>query len=139
MIGIRFPTITEVSIATLVEAFYVRVRQHPALRMAFEAAIAEEEWQEHLATMHRFWLSVMLISGRYSGNPVAVCRAVAGIARPLFAEWLKSFTETAFELFDHGPASEFATKARRIATGLQLALFHRPGAPPEGVAGRQTA
>ena len=135
----RFPTITEDAIAILVDTFYARVRCHPALGPVFEAAIAEEEWPEHLETMRRFWSSVMLTSGRYSGNPVAVHRAVAGIERPLFADWLTLFTETASELFNAGPASEFAAKAQRIATSLQLALFHRLGDPPEGLTRKPAA
>jgi hemoglobin len=138
MLRSRLSTITEGSIAVLVEEFYARVRGNPALRPVFEMAIAEEEWPEHLATMKRFWSSVMLTSGRYSGNPVAVHRAIAGIERHLFAEWLTLFSETASELFDTAPASEFTTKAQRIATSLQLALFHRLGEPPEGLT-RKTA
>jgi hemoglobin len=129
----RFPTITEDTIAILIDAFYGRVRRHAALGPVFEAAIAEDEWPDHLETMRRFWSSVMLTSGRYSGNPVAVHRAVVGIERPLFADWLALFTETAFEVFESGPASAFAAKAHRIATSLQLALFHRLGDPPEGL------
>src|SRR4051812_37397144 len=94
----RFPAITENTIAVLIDAFYGRVRHHVALGPVFEAAIAEDKWPEHLETMQRFWSSVMLTSGRYSGNPVAVHRAVAGIERPLFADWLALFKETAFEL-----------------------------------------
>jgi hemoglobin len=135
----RFPTITEASIAALIDAFYTRVRRHPALGQIFEAAIAEDEWPEHLETMRRFWSSVMLTSGRYSGNPVAVHRAVAGIERPLFADWLALFTQTASELFEADPASEFAAKAQRIATSLQLALFHRLGDPPEGLTRKPAA
>jgi hemoglobin len=135
----RFPTITEDSVATLVDAFYARVRRHPALGPIFDAAIAEEEWPEHLETMQRFWSSVMLTSGRYSGNPVAVHRAVAGIERSLFADWLALFTETASALFEAGPASEFAAKAQRIAFSLQLALFHRLDDPPEGLTRKSSA
>ncbi len=135
----RFPAITESSITALVCEFYSRVRRHPTLGPVFEMAIAEEEWPEHLATMQRFWSSVMLTSGRYSGNPVAVHRAVAEIERPLFAEWLALFSETASELFDTAQASEFATKAQRIATSLQLALFHRLGDPPEGLTRKSAA
>ena len=122
----RFSTITEASIVTLIDAFYARVRCHPTLGPVFEMALAEEEWPEHFVTMQRFWSSVMLTSGRYAGNPLAVHRAVAGIERPLFTNWLALFTKTASELFDAWPASEFATKAQRIATSLQLAVFHRP-------------
>src|ERR1700733_9058403 len=121
----QHPTVTEDAIAVLIDTFYRRVRGHPALGPVFEAAIAEWEWPDHLETMRRFWSSVMLASGRYSGNPVAVHRAVAGLERPLFADWLALFTATASELFAPEPAAEFCTKAHRIAVSLQLALFHR--------------
>ncbi len=129
----RFPAITEDAIATLIDAFYLRVRRHPALRSIFDEAIGEDEWPEHLATMRRFWSSVMLTSGQYSGNPVAVHRAVSGIERSLFPVWLALFAETASELFEAEPAAEFVSKAQRIASSLQLALFHRLGDPPEGL------
>ena len=129
----RFPSVSEDTIAVLIDAFYAKVRRHTALGPVFEAAIAAEEWSDHLEVMRRFWSSVLLASGRYAGNPVAVHRAVFGIEPPLFAIWLALFTETAAELFEPGPASEFSTKAHRIATSLQLALFHRLDRPPEGL------
>jgi hemoglobin len=135
----RFSTITEETIAVLIDVFYVRIRQDPALAPVFEAAIADAEWPEHLATMRRFWSSVMLASGRYSGNPVAVHRAVQGLERPLFARWLALFGATAAELFVPDLAAEFAAKAQRIATSLQLALFHRLDRPPEGLPSRTAA
>ena len=135
----RFPVVTEDGIAILIDKFYARVRRHKTLGPVFEAAIAEEEWPDHLETMRRFWSSVMLSSGRYSGDPVSVHRAVVGIERPLFADWLVLFTETAAELFEPERASEFSIKARRIATSLQLALFHRLGRPPEGLTRRPAA
>jgi hemoglobin len=135
----RFPTITENAIATLIDAFYARVRCDAALGPVFAAAITEEEWPDHLETMRRFWSSVMLASGRYSGNPVAVHRAVAGIHRALFADWLALFTQTASELFEAAPAAAFSAKAHRIADSLQIALFHRLGEPPEGLARRAIA
>ena len=134
-----FPAITEDSIAVLIDDFYAKIRRHPALGPIFQATIAEGEWPMHLETMRRFWSSVMLTSGRYSGNPVAVHRAVAGLERPLFAEWLALFTATASELFEPAAAEAFATKARRIASSLQLALFHRLDQAPEGLTRRPAA
>ena len=135
----RFPAITEDSIAVMIEVFYNEVRRHPTLGPIFEAAIAENEWPDHLQTMRNFWSSVMLASGRYSGNPVSVHRAVAGLERPLFADWLALFTATAAALFDPEPAAEFSAKAHRIAGSLQMALFHRLGQPPEGLTRRPAA
>ena len=134
----RFAEVTETSIARLIDRFYAAVRRDPVLGPVFEAAIADDEWPEHLATMRRFWSSVMLASGRYSGNPVAVHRAVQGLERPMFDRWLALFEATAAELFDPAPAALFADKARRIATSLRLALFHRLGVPPEGLVPRAT-
>jgi hemoglobin len=134
-----FPTITESSIAVLIDRFYAAVRSDAVLGPVFENAIAEDEWPTHLETMRRFWSSVMLTSGRYSGNPVAVHRAVAGLERPMFARWLALFEQTARTLFVPEMAASFVDKANRIATSLQLALFHRLGAPPEGLVRRRPA
>ena len=134
-----FTGVTEASIELLIDRFYVSVRRDPVLAQIFETAIAEHEWPEHLATMRRFWSSVMLTSGRYSGNPVAVHRALCGLERPLFARWLALFENAATELFAPEPAALFIGKARRIATSLQLALFHRLDAPPEELVRRATS
>ncbi|HEX3995542.1 MAG TPA: group III truncated hemoglobin [Acetobacteraceae bacterium] len=129
-------SVTETSIALLIDRFYAAVRHDTVLAPVFNSTIADDEWPEHLETMRRFWSSVMLTSGRYSGNPVAVHRAVQGLERPMFARWLALFEATVQDLFAPEPASQFITKANRIATSLQLALFHRLGAPPDGLAAR---
>lgn len=131
--GTPAEAITESSIALLIDRFYARVRRDPVLAPVFEAAIAPEEWAEHLGTMQRFWSAVMLTSGRYSGDPVGVHRAVAGLERPMFARWLALFEQTAHELFPLETAGLFIAKARRIAMSLEIAIFHRLGAPPDGV------
>ncbi len=70
--------VTEEAIALLIDRFYFRIRKAPDLAEVFDAAIAPDEWPEHLSTMRRFWSSVMLTSGLYSSNPVAVHRPCAG-------------------------------------------------------------
>lgn len=132
-----YADITEESIAVLIDHFYAAVRGDPVLAPVFEATIAEAEWPQHLATIHRFWSSVMLASGRYSGNPVAVHRLVGNLDRPMFARWLALFEATAAELFAAEPAARFVIKAHRIADSLQLALFHKLRAPPEGLPARR--
>src|SRR6185312_8235838 len=69
--------LTEKAIGELVDQFYVKVRADAELGPVFDRAISD--WGPHLATMRNFWSSVMLTSGRYKGNPVAVHRRVAGI------------------------------------------------------------
>ena len=126
--------ITEDGIARLIDTFYARVRDDAVLGPVFTGAIAADAWPRHIATMRRFWSSVMLGTGAYSGNPVMVHHAVAGLQRPMFAHWLTLFEATARDLFAPEPAAEFTIKARRIASSLEIALFHRLGLPPDGVA-----
>lgn len=119
--------LTEDDIGHLVDTFYAKVRQDAELGPVFERAISN--WGPHLATMRKFWSSVMLTSGRYKGNPVAVHHRVDGIEYDLFARWLALFDDTCRELFDDDIADAFRDKATRIAESLKLALFYRPGRP----------
>ena len=128
-----FADVTEANIAMLVEGFYTRVLADPVLGPVFDGAISSEKWPEHLATMKRFWSSVMLASGRYSGNPVAAHKALPTLERPMFARWLALFDATANERFTSEAASQFMVKARRIAGSLELAVFHRLDAAPDGL------
>ena len=132
----RLARISDEGIALLVDAFYDKVRRDPVLGPVFDAVIPPEGWPAHLSTMRRFWSGVMLASGAYSGNPVAVHRAIPRLERPMFAHWLALFEETAFELFEDEQAAQFVAKAQRIAFSLQLSVFHRLGAAPEGLAPR---
>lgn len=118
--------ISEATIVRLVDAFYARVRRDPVLAPVFERAIAEQGWPAHLRKMYDFWSSVMLTSGRYKGNPLAVHAALSGIEPAMFERWLALFGETAGEVFEPALAAAFRLKARRIAESLQLGLFWRP-------------
>jgi hemoglobin len=118
----RDQQISEDGIRRLVDRFYAA---DPHLGPVFERAIPGD-WGPHLATMRNFWSSVMLTSGHYKGNPVAVHLRTEGIASQLFARWLELFEETCNELFDDQVAEAFGAKAVRIAESLKLALFYQP-------------
>ena len=124
----KIDQISEDVIRRLVDQFYTKIRLDPELGPIFEHAIGGD-WEPHLAKMRDFWSSVMLTSGRYKGNPVAVHLRVEGIASQLFDRWLKLFGETCGELFDASVAEAFQVKAARIAESLKLALFYRPDQP----------
>src|SRR5262245_55133510 len=118
--------ISEDAIRRLVDRFYAKVRADAQLAPVFGGAIADNDWEPHLAKMRDFWSSVMLTTGRYKGNPVAAHLAVNGMEPRLFTRWLELFGETCAELFDDDVASAFRGKAARIAESLKLALFYRP-------------
>ena len=125
---IKADQISEDAIRHLVDQFYAKVRADSELGPIFEHAI-RGDWEPHLAKMRDFWSSVMLTSGRYKGNPVAVHGRVEGIESELFDRWLALFRETCRELFDESTAEAFQAKAARIAESLKLALFYRPDRP----------
>lgn len=129
-------SVTEDGIALLIDRFYAKIRGDAVLADVFNRTIAADEWPEHLATMRNFWTSVMLMSRRYSGNPVAVHKAVAGLERSMFPRWLELFGQTASQLFEPAIAALFKEKAQRIALSLELAVFHRVGGPPDGLQAR---
>jgi hemoglobin len=120
--------ISEDDIARLVDEFYARIRADAELGPVFARAIPGD-WGPHLRTMRNFWSSVMLTSGRYKGNPVAVHGRVEGIELELFTRWLSLFDQTCSDLFEPAHAAEFRAKAARIAESLKLALFYRPDRP----------
>ena len=125
----RFSEITDETIVVLVDTFYDAVRADERLAPVFNGMIAADAWPAHLERMYAFWSSVMLTSGRYKGNPVAVHRQVSGIDPSLFPHWLDLFETTADRLFVAALADEFAVRAARIAESLRLALFFRPSEP----------
>jgi hemoglobin len=122
----KFARVSEHSIERLVDEFYRRVRIDPTLAPIFGRAIPSDEWGPHLATMRKFWSSVMLTSGRYKGNPVAKHLRLMGMKPLLFDRGLALFVQTCRELFVDDVADEFVVKAERIAESLKLALFYRP-------------
>jgi hemoglobin len=120
--------LTEDAIVRLVDAFYARVRQDPELGPVFERAIGADGWPMHLRRMYDFWSSVMLTTGRYKGNPLAVHADVPEIEEAMFERWLALFGETARDMFPEELADVFGLKAGRIAESLKLGLFFRPSA-----------
>ena len=120
------PAVTETQIVALVDAFYAKVRRDEILAPIFERAIEPDAWPVHLAKMYDFWSSVMLTTGRYKGNPLAVHTRLDGIEPGMFARWLALFRATAEELFPAELAASFREKSERIAESLKLGLFYRP-------------
>jgi len=120
--------VTEDDIASLVEAFYAKVRQDVHLGPIFARALGDDGWGSHLATLRDFWSSVMLTSGRYKGAPLAVHMRLDGLTPSLFDRWLTLFGQTCDELFEPRRAGAFCAKAARIAQSLLLGLSRHSGA-----------
>ncbi|WP_421368066.1 DUF1971 domain-containing protein [Agrobacterium tumefaciens] len=113
-------------IMPVLSLFYARVRRDPDLGPVFNTVV--EDWTEHLQRLEDFWSSLMLTSGRYKGNPVAMHVIHAHQIQPhMFARWLQLWKETTDDMVPAIVALEMQTKAARIADRLNRAM-HGPEA-----------
>jgi hemoglobin len=124
--------VTEEMIRTLVHAFYARVRVDPALAPIFNRAIGDG-WDRHLAKMCDFWSSVVLMTGRFKGAPMATHARLPELRATHFARWLHLFAQTAKAECPADAAAVFVAKSETIARSLQLGIAAARGVLPDAV------
>lgn len=115
---------SEAEIKALVHGFYAKIRSDESLGPIFNRIISD--WEPHLEKMCDFWSSVMRMSGRYHGNPMAAHLRLKTVRPEHFQRWLALFAETARQLFEPDLAQAFIGRAENIARSLQLGMFYRP-------------
>ncbi len=113
--------ITEEMIRDVVHSFYATIRTDPALGSIFRRVIGED-WGPHLAKMCDFWSSVLLMTGRFDGDPMAKHVAVGGIRPTHFARWLHLFRQTVEKLCPPPAAEMFVMRSEMIARSLQRGI-----------------
>ena len=116
------PQITATDIATQVDTFYRRVQDDPLLGPVFAARIASDAWPAHLTRMRDFWSTILLGSGRYTGNPLLVHRGIPALERGHFRRWLELFEQVARERFAAPIAATWIDRAQRMGRTLQADL-----------------
>ncbi|MDR6671053.1 DUF1971 domain-containing protein [Rhizobium sp. 1399] len=110
----------ESQILPVLERFYEKVRRDPMLGPVFTVVA---DWPEHLQRLTEFWSSLMLTTGKYKGNPVAIHLIHSDKIEPaMFERWLAIWRETTDEMLPLAVAQEMQIKAGRIASRLNLAL-----------------
>jgi len=119
--------VDEPMIERLVRAFYGKVRLDPQLGPVFNREV--DDWEAHMARLCDFWSSVMLMTGRFKGQPTAVHTRLADIGPAHFARWLELFHETAAEVCPPDAAAVFGAKAEQIGESLQLGIAFSRGEP----------
>jgi hemoglobin len=112
--------IDEAMIGELVDQFYAKVRQDDILGPVFDSRI--DNWDEHLTKLRAFWSSVVLMTGRYKGQPMPVHAAISEITDAHFERWLSLFAETAKAVCPAEAAALFIDRSRRIAQSLSLGI-----------------
>ena len=124
-------TLDERQLPDLLDRFYARVRTDALLGPLFNDAV--HDWPHHLERLRDFWSSVMLTSGRYKGNPMAMhLKHAARIEPTMFDRWLALWREVTGTMLPAEVASVMQAKAARIAESLQIALkLNAPGGRAE--------
>lgn len=107
---------TEEEINHLVHDFYARVRADDLIGPVFDTHISD--WDKHLAIMVRFWSSVLLRAGTYSGTPMPKHIALPNLEPRMFTRWLELFHETTESLSNRLFAERAEEAAQRIARSL---------------------
>ena len=121
------PLTDEAEIETLVRDFYSRIRADEVLGPIF-ARVIGDDWEPHLQKMFAFWSSVMLMSGRYKGQPMVAHIRLKQVRPEHFDRWLSLFEEATHRNCTPDTAAAFLEKARRIAESLKLGMFFNPAA-----------
>jgi hemoglobin len=116
--------VDEAMVVRLIDAFYADVRADPLLGPIFAAAIAD--WPPHLQRMYAFWSSVMLMSGRYHGQPMPK-HAALPVEGAHFDRWLALFEAAAARECPPAAAAAFVQKARAIGESLELGVAAQRG------------
>ncbi len=110
------------AIEGFLRAFYGAARADALLAPAF-AGVAD--WEAHIATLTRFWSSVALMTGDYSGQPMEAHRHLA-LTPTHFARVLALFEAVARDTLSPAAAAHMLERARRIARSLEMGLLPLP-------------
>ena len=104
---------TEDEIRRFVVRFYAAVREDPELGPIFERRIGDD-WDPHLDRMVDFWSTVLLATGRYTGNPLEKHAAVHEIRSEHYDRWLALFETVLLSELDEPLARDVVARARRM-------------------------
>ena len=116
--------IDEAMIDRLVRSFYARAQRDPLIGPIFERHVGD--WEDHYARLRDFWSSVVLMSGRYHGQPMAKHLPLS-VDTPHFNRWLELFAATAQEVGPPAAAAHFIDRAHRIADSLEMGIATQRG------------
>ena len=109
--------IDDTFISQLVEQFYGAIRADDMLGPIFGAKVSD--WPHHLARMKDFWASIMLESGRFSGNPMRKHIAIGELDEAHFARWQSLWDQTLARIAPNAAvADRFREAALRIGESL---------------------
>lgn len=112
-------------IMLLVNSFYDKVQKDELLGPIFDKVI-QDNWDQHLEKMYRFWETVLLNNHTYHGSPFAP-HAKLPISAEHFDRWLELFLATIEAHFVDEKADEAKWRAQKMAEMFQYKHKHING------------
>lgn len=121
--------IDDAFIAEMVDRFYASIRLDPMLGPIFEDRI--HDWPAHLAQMNRFWQSILLSAGNFTGSPMVKHMTIPVIGESHFRHWLELFYQTLRDIAPTTAATaHIGERARMVAESLLSGIrVHRDRDP----------
>lgn len=111
-------------IERLIRAFYEKVRRDDVIGYFFNEVV-QIDWETHFPIMFDFWESVLFHTMGYRRNAMKI-HIDLHLKEPLkeehFQRWLALFDQTVDELFAGETANMAKTRARSIATMMQIKI-----------------
>ncbi|NEN22257.1 group III truncated hemoglobin [Cryomorpha ignava] len=117
-------------VSLLVNTFYVKIRKDKLLGPIFNGSIPDDHWPLHLEKLTDFWETNLFGVVKFKGNPPAAHQRMDEkeghtISQAHFGKWLQLWYETLDQLFEGERAEKAKAAARRMSTGLFLAIWHK--------------
>ncbi|MDZ7848961.1 MAG: group III truncated hemoglobin [Owenweeksia sp.] len=115
---------TRADIEKLVNHFYEKVQADAEIGYIFNKVV-KLDWDKHIPVMYDFWESTLFGNATYKGNAMQVHLDLDDRERLLpvhFERWLSLFEKSVDELYAGTIAHLAKTRARSIATVIQLKL-----------------
>lgn len=122
----KFNTINKENINQMVIAFYTKIlHEDNAVSNVFKDKLGDDItsdiWQEHIATLTKFWAMIALQDEEYKGSPLAPHFELP-LTKEMFAEWLVMFFELIDSMYEQQQAIVFKTRAEDIAKNFMRVL-----------------
>ncbi|WP_107039218.1 group III truncated hemoglobin [Brumimicrobium mesophilum] len=120
-------------VSELVNDFYAKIRTDETLGPIFNSHLSDEQWPSHLEKLTDFWETNLFGIPKFKGNPPHVHAEVDrnlnyGVTQEHFAHWMHIWFRTIDEKFEGRLADRAKNAARKMSTGLYIAIWHqRPG------------
>lgn len=112
-------------IRLLVDTFYGKVQENDLIGPIFNGII-QDNWEEHLEKMYRFWQTILLDEHTYYGSPFPP-HAQIPIGEKHFKQWIILFHET-LDLYFEGEHTDKARKqSEQMASIFQSKICYIQG------------